>query len=421
MALSMLGYRCCSDIDDLPKDEHVSLFKVKNDRVFDAYINIGSLENRYIELAKLYPDAKFVVTVGADEDIDILKKRTTEDGAAFGSWIDEVNRSKREELICQIQRLRSDLLILTNQARNKWRLLCDFLECIPSASQYPVSVDQMQRRLSIHNVKSNRGNLPRSRSLKFDTSPWIATSRKRWRGVPSDGGDVDLLAEESTTKTCERFRTLDKSFWLLREDTFPGNLALFDPSNFSINEDALARLTVRKQRSGVRDYTSASICCRPSFLYGRFEVVIRPTNVSGLVTGVFLHRNSPRQEIDIELFGKDTTKLLVNVYYNPGSDGTRFDYGYRGTPVLIDLGFDGSRDFHRYRIDWSPSVIQWFVDGRLVHERFNWEPTPVPHLPMQFHVNLWPSRSVKLAGRLSVRDLPACSGIRSITLQGRSC
>ena len=119
----------------------------------------------------------------------------------------------------------------------------------------------------------------------------------------------------------------------------------------------------------------------------------------------------------MELLGKDTTKLLLNVYYNPGSEGAKFEYGYRGTPVLVDLGFDASKAFHRYRIDWFPSVIRWFVDDQLVHERFNWEPTPIPHLPMQFHVNLWPSRSIELAGKISDQKLPAVSAIRKILLE----
>jgi beta-glucanase (GH16 family) len=62
-----------------------------------------------------------------------------------------------------------------------------------------------------------------------------------------------------------------------------------------------------------------------------------------VITGFFLHRNSPRQEIDIEFLGNDTTKLLVNVYYNPGYEGARMEYGFRSTPTLIDLGFDAAR------------------------------------------------------------------------------
>lgn len=43
MALSMLGYRCCSDVIDLPLGERNKLFAKKTGRVFDAYVNVGSL------------------------------------------------------------------------------------------------------------------------------------------------------------------------------------------------------------------------------------------------------------------------------------------------------------------------------------------------------------------------------------------
>ena len=109
--------------------------------------------------------------------------------------------------------------------------------------------------------------------------------------------------------------------------------------------------------------------------------------------------------------------MLVNVYYNPGEEGTKLEYGYRGAPVLIDLDFDASSEFHRYEIEWCSDSIRWRVDERLVHERLMWEPTPIPHLPMQFNVNLWHSRSKALAGRLAAGDLPAQSYIRGIGIQ----
>jgi beta-glucanase (GH16 family) len=139
--------------------------------------------------------------------------------------------------------------------------------------------------------------------------------------------------------------------------------------------------------------------------------------VSGLVTGVFLHRDSPRQEIDIEFVGKHPRHILTNVFYNPGADGARFDYGYRGTPILVDVGFDTTEGFHCYAIEWSPTQLRWYVDGCLVHRRANWQPTPIPHLPMQFHLNLWPSRSRDLAGRLRDGRLPAACAVMSVRLR----
>jgi hypothetical protein len=29
--------------------------------------------------------------------------------------------------------------------------------------------------------------------------------------------------------------------------------------------------------------------------------------------------------------------------HNPGTNGAKFDYGYRGTPIIIALGFDASK------------------------------------------------------------------------------
>ena len=134
----------------------------------------------------------------------------------------------------------------------------------------------------------------------------------------------------------------------------------------------------------------------------------------GVITGFFLHRNSPHQEIDIEIAGNIPNRLLVNVFYNPGDEGAQFDYGYRGAPSHIELGFDASKGMHRYVIEWTPCEIRWWVDDRLVHRRALWDPTPIPHLPMKLHVNTWPSRSTQLAGRLNTRRLPAMTHVQSI-------
>lgn len=203
---------------------------------------------------------------------------------------------------------------------------------------------------------------------------------------------------------------------MLRNDTFAGNLGLFRPANVTTQLGRGLSLTVLQETLGVRNLSAAAISSRGSFLYGRFEATLQATSVSGLVTGFFLHRDSPRQEIDIEITGNRPARLLVNVFYNPGGDGAKFDYGYRGTPTAIPLGFDASKASHRFAIEWDPCEIRWFVDGKLVHRRAEWNPTPIPHLPMTLHVNTWPTRSRKLAGRLALRALPASAIVRSIAV-----
>ena len=210
-----------------------------------------------------------------------------------------------------------------------------------------------------------------------------------------------------------RFGTFVVSRWLVRDDTFPGNLALFSPSNFASTGDGGGQLTLRRELTSVRKYTSAALSTRDRYRYGRFAADLMSAKVPGLVTGMFLHRNAPRQEIDIEFVGNDTTKMLVNTFFNPGDEGIRPEHGHRGTPELVELDFDAADAFHRYEIDWTPERVQWWVDGELVCEREHWNPTPVPHLPLQFHINLWYTRSSALAGRLR-RGLPAHAHFRRV-------
>ncbi len=108
------------------------------------------------------------------------------------------------------------------------------------------------------------------------------------------------------------------------------------------------------------------------------------------------------------------------VFFNPGCDGAKFDYGYRGTPFTIDLGFDASEAFHTYAIEWAPDEIRWFVDDRLVHRRVLWDPTPIPDLPMTLHVNTWPTQSEELAGRFVPELLPAVAAVRRIAVDANS-
>lgn len=198
--------------------------------------------------------------------------------------------------------------------------------------------------------------------------------------------------------------------------TFPGNLASFAHENLEHSDEG-ARLTIEAVAGGLRPYRSGAFASVGSFMHGRVEAEIRAAPGSGLVTGFFLHRATPLQEIDIELPGSNPRRMLANVYYNPGDDGTAMSFGYRGSPCWIDLGFDASADFHRYAIDWRPGRVAWLVDGSLVHERFGWDPTPIPHLAMRVHANLWAPRSEELAGRVDERRLPVSAAIGNVSVR----
>ena len=102
-------------------------------------------------------------------------------------------------------------------------------------------------------------------------------------------------------------------------------MALCRPLNIDFISELGASFSVKRESLGVRKYSAVALTSRSRYLYGKFEATIKASNISGVVTGIFLHRDSPRQEIDIEIAGSRTDRLLVNVFYNPGNEGAKFD------------------------------------------------------------------------------------------------
>jgi hypothetical protein len=215
----------------------------------------------------------------------------------------------------------------------------------------------------------------------------------------------------------------DPAYWERLDTTFECNLARFAPANVTPAAGGGVDLVLRAEQSGDRAYTAGSIASGDGpdarYSFGRFEVVMRAARGSGLISAFFLHRRDPWQEIDVEVLGRDPTKLLLNVYFNPGEAGAPYNYGYQGTPVLVDLGFDAAAAFHTYAIEWDVDELRWFVDDRLVHRRRAGRPTPIPNLPMRLYASLWPICSEALAGPMT-EALPASATLRSITVYRRS-
>jgi beta-glucanase (GH16 family) len=199
------------------------------------------------------------------------------------------------------------------------------------------------------------------------------------------------------------------------QGTFPGNLATFVPEAIAYGPDG-ATLTLGASFVGDRPFCSGALSSPQRFLHGRFEIEMKAARGNGLVSGFFLHRSAPRQEIDVEITGNEPGRMILNVYFNPGYEGAELDYGYRGSPCAIDLGFDATDDFHRYAIEWLPDRIRWFVDDVMVHDRRSWDPTPIPHLPMTLHANLWAPRSVELAGAAGVRPPVSSASFRNVAV-----
>lgn len=381
MALSMLGFRVRAfDGDEKPivASEFEEFLQV-----FDALVDVP-----------LAPDALSAAIARADTTF-LFESETTlaqQIGAALPS-------SSRTVLLSADQ----------NDGKS-WKPICAALGLTQPVEAFPVGVPRGWRTFR-DDRPPRRPSYDGRESQAADDSPWVLPSQGGWeptiltrRRVQRPG--ACLLQATMMTET---------SFFTPLVETFPGNLASFKREAFTHDEHG-ARLVISKVVAGNRPYRSAAFASRDLFQHGRFEVELRAARGSGIVTGFFLHRASPRQEIDIELSGGDPQRMLVNVYFNPGDEGTEMGFGYRGSPFHIDLGFDATAGFHYYAIDWRPECIAWSVDGTVIHERVGWDPTPIPHLPMRLHANLWAPRSEELAGPMDEDALPTDATFRNVSV-----
>lgn len=105
---------------------------------------------------------------------------------------------------------------------------------------------------------------------------------------------------------------------------------------------------------------SAEIRSYDYFTYGYFGARLKAISESGVVTSIFTYNGGEydHDEIDIEILGKDTTKVQFNYY-----DDDVGDHEY-----IYDLGFDASSDYHDYGFKWDKNKITWFVDFKAVYQ-----------------------------------------------------
>ena len=133
-------------------------------------------------------------------------------------------------------------------------------------------------------------------------------------------------------------------------------------SNVTFN-DSKMQLIIDKDAvpsNGV-PYSGGEFRSKDYYGYGRYEVSMKAIKNDGVVSSFFTYTgpsdNNPWDEIDVEILGKDTTKVQFN--YFTDSQGNH--------EYMHDLGFDASESFHTYAFEWHKDKIVWFVDGVEVH------------------------------------------------------
>ncbi|KAG9067945.1 hypothetical protein KI688_011536 [Linnemannia hyalina] len=113
------------------------------------------------------------------------------------------------------------------------------------------------------------------------------------------------------------------------------------------------------KKSHRKQFSCGELISRETNLnYGRYSVDMISTNTKGHVSGFFLIAPNGASEIDIELTGLNSTVGWMNVWKNGAQH-----------PIKIPLGFDASKGWHTYTIEWRKEYLAWYVDNKLVYKR----------------------------------------------------
>ncbi len=149
-------------------------------------------------------------------------------------------------------------------------------------------------------------------------------------------------------------------------------------------EGGVLNLTIDKDHSGQYNYSAAEYRTTDFYGYGYYETSMQAIKNDGVVSSFFTYTgpsdNNPWDEIDIEILGKDTTKVQLNYYTN----------GIGNHEYMYDLGFDASKGFHTYGFDWQQDHITWYIDGKAVYTAYD----NIPSTPGKIMMNVWPGKGV---------------------------
>ena len=217
-------------------------------------------------------------------------------------------------------------------------------------------------------------------------NPWGGNNNNPWGGNQQQGGNntsTDTMNKNATM--VEDFRDGSSRYFIASDGWTNGNPfnCGWYKNNTSLNNGCLS-LTIDTDYSGKYAYSAAEYRTNDFYSFGYYETSMQAIKNDGVVSSFFTYTgesdNNPWDEIDIEVLGKDTTKVQFNYYTN----------GKGNHEYMYDLGFDASQGFHRYGFDWQRDHITWYVDGKAVYTAYSEIPTTAGKIMM----NVWPGIGV---------------------------
>ena len=165
------------------------------------------------------------------------------------------------------------------------------------------------------------------------------------------------------------FETFPRDRWLKRDEGRLG-LSKLLTDNVSIENNKLNIKLPHHSTDG------GEIQTKEAMSFGSYEIKMKLPDASSSITGFFLYKEPDfYHEIDIEIFNDPTGKFLLTTYAE-GSKQNEFQ-GF--------LPFDPTAKFNKYRIDYYPDKVAFFINDKLIK---TWE-EGYSKEPMRLMVNSW--------------------------------
>jgi len=157
-----------------------------------------------------------------------------------------------------------------------------------------------------------------------------------------------------------------------------------------------------------KETDAPTISSNKYIFFGQVDVTVRAARGRGIVTS-FVLQSDDLDEIDWEWLGGDLAQVQTN-FFSKGCTETYDRGGF--SPVA-----DPINQFHTYTIKWTPTQLDWIIDGTVVRTLMN---TGIegcagyPQSPMQIKLGTWvagrkdaPQGTIEWAGGLAdFGDIP---------------
>ena len=152
-------------------------------------------------------------------------------------------------------------------------------------------------------------------------------------------------------------------------------------------------------------YKGAEYRTKDLYLYGRFEVRMKPANVEGMLSSFFTYFDgtpsdpwdvSKWNEVDLEILGRYDDNIQFNTI-TPGQTNHVSHFPMSTPPQL---------DYHIYAFEWTQQYVAWFVDGVEVLRQTGGHISTITR-PQKIMMNVWYPLFPNWAGKLHPESLPA--------------